>query len=182
VLTQIAADAVGVSHELVEQVHPDTQTMPWDQTTSSSRSTMIMGAAIQDAAAKVGIQLLELAGEALGPELELVRDGVRTPDGRHASFAELVQASGHGSLQAAGRHVTEGHLDPDTGLGVATSAVFQGAAAADVEVDVETGKVTVVGLDVAVWAGRVSCTQRSRSSSARATSPSGSAPRCSRSS
>jgi len=60
-----------------------------------------------------------------------------------------------GALLATGTYVTKGHLDDDTGQGVATSALFQGVAGAEVEVDLETGRVEVKDLQVAVYAGRV---------------------------
>jgi CO/xanthine dehydrogenase Mo-binding subunit len=49
----------------------------------------------------------------------------------------------------------EGGLDPDTGQGVASTHWHQGAAAASVSVDEETGRVTVEHLHAAVYAGRV---------------------------
>jgi CO/xanthine dehydrogenase Mo-binding subunit len=49
----------------------------------------------------------------------------------------------------------EGGLDPDTGQGVASTHWHQGAAAARVAVDEETGRVTVEHLHAAVYAGRV---------------------------
>ena len=52
VLAQIAADAVGVPLERIHQAYPDTAITPWDQTTSSSRSTMMMGDAVRLAAAR----------------------------------------------------------------------------------------------------------------------------------
>ncbi len=51
--------------------------------------------------------------------------------------------------------VDEGGLDPDTGQGVASSHWHQGAAAAEVEVDEETGKFSVVRLHAPIYAGRV---------------------------
>jgi hypothetical protein len=49
----------------------------------------------------------------------------------------------------------EGGLDPDTGQGVASSHWHQGAAAAEVDVDEETGKFRVVRLHAPIYAGRV---------------------------
>jgi CO/xanthine dehydrogenase Mo-binding subunit len=49
----------------------------------------------------------------------------------------------------------EGGLDPDTGQGTASTHWHQGAAAAHVAVDVETGRVSVEHLHAAVYAGRV---------------------------
>jgi CO/xanthine dehydrogenase Mo-binding subunit len=49
----------------------------------------------------------------------------------------------------------EGGLDPDTGQGVASTHWHQGAAAASITVDEETGRITVEHLHAAVYAGRV---------------------------
>jgi CO/xanthine dehydrogenase Mo-binding subunit len=49
----------------------------------------------------------------------------------------------------------EGGLDPDTGQGIASTHWHQGAAAAQVAVDRETGRLTVEHLHAAVYAGRV---------------------------
>jgi CO/xanthine dehydrogenase Mo-binding subunit len=51
--------------------------------------------------------------------------------------------------------VNEGGLDPDTGQGVASTHWHQGAAAARVRVDEQTGKVTVERLHGVAYAGRV---------------------------
>jgi CO/xanthine dehydrogenase Mo-binding subunit len=56
---------------------------------------------------------------------------------------------GHGEVRNAGG------LDPDTGQGVASTHWHQGAAAAHVSVDADTGRVTVEHLHAAVYAGRV---------------------------
>ncbi len=48
-----------------------------------------------------------------------------------------------------------GGLDPDTGQGVASHHWHQGAGAAEVRVDEETGKVEVLRLHASVYAGRV---------------------------
>jgi CO/xanthine dehydrogenase Mo-binding subunit len=159
-LRQIAADALGVSLERVEAPFPDTQLLPWDQTTSSSRSTMSMGAAIQDAARHVHEQLRELAAPFLGAgpeELEFALDGVHVRDdpSRRLTLQELFARSDARSVGGSGEWRTEGHLDDETGQGVATSALFQGVAGAEVEVDLETGRVTVLDLRVGVYAGRV---------------------------
>jgi CO/xanthine dehydrogenase Mo-binding subunit len=56
---------------------------------------------------------------------------------------------GHGSMEI------RGGLDPDTGQGVASHHWHQGAGAAEVRVDEETGKVEVVRLHTSIYAGRV---------------------------
>jgi CO/xanthine dehydrogenase Mo-binding subunit len=54
-----------------------------------------------------------------------------------------------------GEVANPGGLDPDTGQGTASTHWHQGAAAARVGVDEETGRVTVEHLHAAVYAGRV---------------------------
>jgi CO/xanthine dehydrogenase Mo-binding subunit len=60
-----------------------------------------------------------------------------------------------GGERGFGEVVNEGGLDPDTGQGVASTHWHQGAAAAHVSVDEETGELTVEHLHAAVYAGRV---------------------------
>jgi CO/xanthine dehydrogenase Mo-binding subunit len=60
-----------------------------------------------------------------------------------------------GGAIGEGEATEEGGLDPDTGQGIASTHWHQGAAGAEVRVDAETGKVEVVRLHCAVYAGRV---------------------------
>jgi CO/xanthine dehydrogenase Mo-binding subunit len=62
-----------------------------------------------------------------------------------------LRDDGHGFGEVA----NPGGLDPDTGQGTASTHWHQGAAAAQVDVDDETGRVTVEHLHAAVYAGRV---------------------------
>jgi CO/xanthine dehydrogenase Mo-binding subunit len=110
----MAADMLGCEPGQIEVPDPDTETTPFDTRTTSSRSTYMMGRA------------LEKAVEAMG------EDGY--------GFGEVRN---------------EGGLDPDTGQGVASTHWHQGAAAAHVSVDPETGRLTVEHLHAAVYAGRV---------------------------
>jgi CO/xanthine dehydrogenase Mo-binding subunit len=61
----------------------------------------------------------------------------------------------NGGERGYGEIVNEGGLDPDTGQGIASTHWHQGAAAAQVSVDDDTGRVTVERLHAAVYAGRV---------------------------
>src|ERR1043166_7504539 len=65
VLAQIAAEAMQVPFSLVSVTHPDTDLTPYDQQTSSSRTTFSMGGAIRKAAEDLKQQLLEKAAELL---------------------------------------------------------------------------------------------------------------------
>jgi CO/xanthine dehydrogenase Mo-binding subunit len=70
------------------------------------------------------------------------------------ALAEAVRDMGDGD-HGFGEVRNEGGLDPDTGQGVASTHWHQGAAAAAVAVDEETGRVTVEHLHAAIYAGRV---------------------------
>ena len=95
---------------------PDTATTPFDTRTTSSRSTHMMGRALEVAVADL-----------------------RAGDGERG-FGEVVE---------------EGGLDPDTGQGIASSHWHQGAAAAHVSVDEETGRLEVEHLHGVAYAGKV---------------------------
>ncbi len=100
----------------IEVPEPDTDTSPYDTRTTSSRTTHMMGRALEEA----------------------VRD-------LHENGGER----GYGEVH------NEGGLDPDTGQGIASTHWHQGAAAAHVTVDEETGKLTVEHLHGVAYAGRV---------------------------
>src|SRR4029450_12588599 len=65
VLAQIAAEVLCVPLDRVRVVQPDTAVPPYDQTTSSSRSTAMTGRAVQAAAEDAREQLLLLAEQRL---------------------------------------------------------------------------------------------------------------------
>ena len=115
-ISLLAAELLDVDVSRIRFAIPDTDTAPYDTRTTSSRSTYMMGRALEAA----------------------VRD-LRESGGRRG-FGEIVN---------------EGGLEPDTGQGIASTHWHQGAAAAEVRVDEETGKVEVVRLHTSVYAGRV---------------------------
>jgi CO/xanthine dehydrogenase Mo-binding subunit len=114
-LSLVAAELLGVPAGEVRFPDPDTDAVPYDTRTTSSRSTFMMSGAL----------------------------------------AEAVRELRRGASSAVGEFRNAGGLEPDTGQGVASSHWHQGAAAAEVRVDEETGKVEVVRLHTAVYAGRV---------------------------
>ncbi len=160
VLAQIAADVLGVPYPRVRVAYPDTALTPWDQTTSSSRSTAMMGGAVRRAAEDARDQVLRLAADLLetqSADLELADESVRVRGAadRRVSLADVVRRSRSGNVLGHGTFATEGGLDPETGQGIATHHFAQSACAAEVEVDLDTGRVRVVDLALAAYAGRV---------------------------
>jgi CO/xanthine dehydrogenase Mo-binding subunit len=74
---------------------------------------------------------------------------------RRALREAVADLHANGGERGFGEVRNEGGLDPDTGQGVASTHWHQGAAAAQLSVDEETGRVTVEHLHAAVYAGRV---------------------------
>ena len=167
VLAQMAAGAVGVPLASVSVVGPDTAQSPFDDTTSASRATSMMGMAIVDGATKLKEKLRDMAAPLLEhrPE-ELVAGGggvaVRTQPEQQVSYGEIVGRHGQKTVEALGQHQTKGGLDPETGQGLSTPHWHQGAGACEVEVDVETGKVAVLRYHAASYAGTVINPQMAR--------------------
>ncbi len=159
-LSQIAASELGLPVSCIGVVGPDTDTTPFDLTTSSSRSTGAMGAAVREAVKDVRRQLLDLAAAQMQvnrADLE-VRDGYVCVAGEASagrSISAVMSASRRGTLSGNGSFVSEGGLDPETGQGIASEHWHQGAVAAEVDVDILTGKVRVRALRAAVYAGTV---------------------------
>ncbi len=139
---------------------PDTDVTPYDQQTSSSRSSFAMGGAIIRASDSIADQLKRLAAEEFEigvDDLELVEGHVRvigSPD-RALDYGALVRKARAGNLLGEGVFQTTGGLDPATGQGIAAPHWHQAAGAAEVEVDLETGKVEVLQYHAAVYAGRI---------------------------
>jgi len=159
-LAQMTAEAVGLPLEAITVVGPDTALTPYDAQTASSRAAFMMGNAVQDGAAKLKAKL---AGAA-APHLEHPAEALAAADGFvfvtaqpdvRLSYADVLGQSDLETLEAAGSFQTKGGLDPETGQGVATPHWHQGAGACEVEVDVETGKVTVTRYHASAFAGRV---------------------------
>jgi CO/xanthine dehydrogenase Mo-binding subunit len=108
-ISLLAAEELGLDVSRVRFPDPDTDLVPYDTRTTSSRSTYVMAEAIRDA----------------------------------------VRSGGHG------RMAIPGGLEPDTGQGVASHHWHQGAAAAEVRLDEETGVFEVAHLHASIYAGRV---------------------------
>jgi len=159
-LARIAARHLAVPVGQIQVSTPDTSLTPYDQQTSSSRSTHSMGGALTLAATDLSQQLKRLAGdrlEAASEDLELGGGAVRVRGAPHrrVTFADLAKASPGGSAIGHGTLAVPGGLDAETGQGVASHHWHQAAGAAEVDVDLETGKVTVLRYRASVYAGQV---------------------------
>jgi CO/xanthine dehydrogenase Mo-binding subunit len=161
-LAQIVAEELGISAERVSVTFPDTDVTPFDQSTSSSRTIFTMGSAARQAAGQIRKQLLDIGVQALEAnveDLELI-DGylqVKGAPEKKRTIAQLFQAhygAAVGSMAGSYDNQTRGGVDPKTGKGKASAFFFLSACAAEVEVDTETGKVTIEKIVSAVDAGK----------------------------
>jgi CO/xanthine dehydrogenase Mo-binding subunit len=159
-LTLEAAGALGLAPSRVTLSRPDTAVTPYEQMTSSSRTTYSTGTAVRMAVGRVRDQLLALAAEALeaAPDDLELSDGyvfVRGAPGRAIDYGALVRRARAGNLLGTAVFATEGGLDPETGQGVGSVHWHQAAGAAEVEVDLETGRTEILRYHAGVYAGRV---------------------------
>ncbi|PYN77843.1 MAG: aldehyde oxidase [Candidatus Rokuibacteriota bacterium] len=145
VLAQIAAEVLCVPLTRVTVVQPDTAVTPYDQTTSSSRSTAMTGRAVQMAAEDVREQLLRVAADALGAQTRdlALEDGAVVAPSRRLAYSEVL------SLRfgmSGGELIGRGVVAPGrtaAPLGGSTPFWEVAVGAAEVSVDEETGAVRV---------------------------------------
>lgn len=163
VLAQIAADALGVPLDRVAMVTADTLHTPMDLGSVASRVTYIAGNAVIRACAQARQVLLEVAAEELG----IAPDGLESRDGwiyvrdlperrvRLADVARTAEAvKGRPPIGAGAYNPPTTFLDPDTGHGKPYNTYVYATQTAEVEVDTETGEVTVLRLTAAHDCGR----------------------------
>jgi CO/xanthine dehydrogenase Mo-binding subunit len=159
-LAILAAERLSLPVRWVSVSEPDTAVTPYDQQTSSSRSSFSMGTAVAMAVDEIREELVRYAADMLevaAEDLELVDGSVRVagaPD-RSLTFAQIVQRSRAGNLLGSGTFTTKGGLDPETGQGIGSVHWHQAAGAAEVEVDLETGRVELLKYQAGVYAGRI---------------------------
>ncbi len=154
VYAQMAGEILGIDPSLITVTHGDTDATPKGWGTRAQRNTVIGGLAVCMAAEScrgqllaVGTRLLEAAAE----DLELA-DGyirVRGAPGRGVSIAQAVRANryreGGGAVQALVHYDAPSELtDPVTGKGNYAISFTFCAKAVEVEVDLETGEVSVL--------------------------------------
>jgi carbon-monoxide dehydrogenase large subunit len=157
VFAQIAADALSVDPDDVTVIGGDTDAIAFGVGTFASRSTVLAGNAIARAAGDVRQRLLRGAArllEAAEADLEVAdgRVGVRGSPGRALPFARVVQASLPGFQGPA---AVEGPFEATVYEGVPTVTYASAVHVALVEVDRETGRVTLLRYVVAHDCGRV---------------------------
>jgi CO/xanthine dehydrogenase Mo-binding subunit len=159
-LAILGGEPLGIDVDKVHVSTPDTDVTPYDQQSSSSRSTYAMGTAVQRAVREIRRKLFEHASEILEVSIDdLELDGGRVvvkgvPE-RSLGLGEIVRKTRSGNIVGEATYITEGGLDPETGQGIGSVHWHQAAAAAEVEVDTDTGKVALLRYHAGVYAGRI---------------------------
>jgi aerobic carbon-monoxide dehydrogenase large subunit len=156
VLAQIAADALGVDPVVVRVVAGDTAAQPFGAGSWASRSTVVGGTAVHQAATAVRERAVQLAARMLEAEEDLeVSDGtigVRGDPNARVTLAAIARAA-----EPAGGYLAEGEpagLSARRRFEVARMTYPYGVHAAVVEVDAGTGRVRVLRYLVAYEVGR----------------------------
>jgi len=150
-LAQVAAEELGLRLDDISFRLGDTGAGPYAPVSSGSATQATIGPAIRIAAAEVKTQLLELASTALDAPVELLRirnseiwvaGSTRQP----VPVASIMQHIAPASLLGQGARTP----NPED-----VSVRTFGAQVAEVEVDIETGKVDVVRIVTAHDVGRI---------------------------
>jgi CO/xanthine dehydrogenase Mo-binding subunit len=163
VLAQIAAEALGVATEDVHVVSGDTDMTPMDTGAIASRTTYVTGNAVRLAARGAQDILFAAASEMLGVprgELETCDRRIQVKGypqrsisiARAASHAQLVK--GEPPIASASWNPPTVPLDPETGQGKPFGTYVYATQIAEVDVDDETGEVTVLRIVAAHDCGR----------------------------
>ncbi len=157
VMAQITADALGVDPGTVRVTLGDTDAQPFGAGSWASRSTVVGGSAVHQAATAVRQRAIELAArvlEAAEEDLDLAGGAVtvRGDPSARLALADIARAAAP----------TSRHLRPGEPAGLSARRRFEvshmtypyGAHAALVEVDTGTGRVRVLRYLVAYEVGR----------------------------
>jgi CO/xanthine dehydrogenase Mo-binding subunit len=164
VIGQIAAETLGVAFEEIVVDTADTDTGPHDMGTFASRATHRVGNAVIAAATEARQGLLEVAAEELeaaAGDLEfdgrgnILVKGVPDRSVRVNEVAAAAQFKYGRTIAGRGSYMKpKSPVDPETGEMDPDSTEAHACTVAEVEVDTETGVVTVLSIRSAYEVGR----------------------------
>jgi CO/xanthine dehydrogenase Mo-binding subunit len=165
VIAQIGAEALGVPFENVMIDTADTDTGPHCMGTFASRATHRVGNAVMRAAQEARQVMMEVAAdelEASPDDLETDGEGnirVKGSPDRSVNIIDVALAAHfkYGkTISGRGMYIKpKSDVDPETGKMDPDSTEAHACTVAEVEVDTETGEVTVLSLKSAYEIGRV---------------------------
>ncbi len=147
IFAQIAATELGVPLDRISVVSGDTAIVPYDQQTSASRSTVLMGNAVLRACRDILQQLRAMAARLHGVDEEqvTVESGVIRLADRELSVLDVLKPGlGRMGGELIGNGMSRKEAEPDHPL-QGSAAFFEfNCTAIEAEVDEETGDVTLV--------------------------------------
>lgn len=170
IMAQIAAEVLDMPIEKVKVVwETDTDRHPYDWSTVASKYTFMGGNAVKRCAQNMIIQMKETAAQVLRCAIEdLVHGNEYIYHAQHThrriSYKSLALGYAYengngigGPLVARGTYMADGltFLDPVTGQGLPALDWTFGAHGVEIEVDVETGDITVLKIASAFDVGQV---------------------------
>ncbi len=159
VMAFIASEIMGIPVDHFSVPPTDTGYMPFGMGAFASRITLIGGNAIKIAAEDARKNLLEAAAEAMeipASDLEIVEGEVKAkslPD-RKMPVGEVVRKAGS-VIEGEGKWLAGGEVLDDQKYGNPSTTYSFSTHAAEVEVDMETGVVTVIKIYAGHDPGRV---------------------------
>jgi len=142
-LTQIAAEELTLPMEQFRMTGADTQFTPYDSSTGSSRSTTLMGTAVQQAARDLKQQFVSIGARTMGvkPSQIQVSDGALICGESRLTFKEAFEKRfGKG---AGGEMIGRGEAGPEITDHKLPVFWEVGMGVAEVVIDRETGEVTL---------------------------------------
>ena len=163
VAAQVAAETLGLPYENIIVDTADTDTGPHCMGTFASRGTHRVGNAVIMAALEAKRTLVEVAADELeaAPDDLVVADGEiyvkGSPDRKISVFNTALAAHFKYGKTISGRGIfmkPKSTVDPETGACDPDSTEAHATTVADVEIDTETGEVTVLRLASAYEVGR----------------------------
>jgi CO/xanthine dehydrogenase Mo-binding subunit len=158
VLSQIAAEGLGCSYELVKMMDTDTTRVPDSGPTVASRTTVMTGNAIVDATRVLRARLDDAASGLLGCKPDQVTADAKgfSGGGKTVAYTEVVAEAWRRKLPMAhqGWYASPPTTWDDQGQGDAYVTYTYSATVAEVDVDTETGEVAVVKITSAHDIGR----------------------------
>ena len=154
IMSQIVAEELRVPLERVTIRPIDTAFTPFDRSTGSSRSTTVMGKAVELAGSDARRQIVELAAEHFECPEEAItlKNGEAIAGGKRITYGELIHK--HFAMQG-GELVGTGYAHSGMAPTPANPLFWEiGIGAVEVSVDRETGKVRVEKYVTAADAGK----------------------------
>jgi CO/xanthine dehydrogenase Mo-binding subunit len=162
VLAQMVAEVLGVGIDRVKVVNTDTDVKPWDVGVHASRTSYVAGNSAIMAAREAKKKLLAAAAEQFRlpvETLDLADGHVVQGERRVDALDRLVRTlhfTGRGELLMTHAYFEPGSVKQDEGFHGNVSPTYAfGTQVVEVEVELDTGVVRVLGVDAAHDVGRV---------------------------